>query len=118
MFKAIPSFATVPKSIYHRVNELIIKPGRSGVSLLGASELASVNEALIDDMIGRDDFKTFIDENFLDLPGFGEGGINRRLFGHILTGWSLAYAHVNWSNVKSTVNSAKNINASSYKAII
>jgi hypothetical protein len=116
--KAIPSFVTVPKSIYHRVNELIIKPGRSGVSLLGASELAEINKALINDMIGRDDFKTFIDENFLDLPGFGEGGINRRLFGHVLTGGPLAYAHVNWGNVKSTVNSAKNMNASSYKAVI
>ena len=118
MFKAVPSFVTVPKSMYHRVNELIIKPGRSGVSLLGASELASVNEALIDDMIGRDDFKTFVDENFLDLPGFGEDGINRRLLSHFLTGKSLAYAHVNWSNVKSTVNSAKNMNASAYKAVM
>ena len=115
LFKAVPKFNFIKGSTYHRLNELAFKPAKSGLSLIPASEAAGVGEAVIDDFMGRKDFKTFIDENFSDAPGFGEGGINRRLLGHFITGSALGYAHVNWNNVKSTTNGAKNMNAEALK---
>ena len=118
LFKTMPKFNFIKGSTYHRLNELVFKPSKSGLALVPASESAEIGKAVVEDFMGRADFKTYMDENFSDVPGFGEGSINRRLIGHFITGKALGYAHVNWGNVRSTLNSAKNMNAKALKTMM
>ena len=114
-FKSALGGQFVKGSAYHRLNELVLKPAKSGLSLVPASETASVIEAVVDDFTGGEDFKTFIEDNYTGIDFLGEGSVGRRLMGHFITGSSLGYAHVNWKNVGNTLNAAKSMRADSYK---
>jgi len=61
-----------------------------------AAETGGVLEGIVDDIAGGQDFNTFMDENYRDIPWLGEGSIGRRNMGHIIAGAGLNYAHVNW----------------------
>jgi len=81
---------------FHALNELAVKPAKSGMSLMVAAETGGVFEGIVDDIAGGQDFNTFMDENYRDIPWMGEGSIGRRNLGHIIAGAGLNYAHVNW----------------------
>lgn len=113
LFKNVIGGNFIKGSPYHRLNELVMKPAKSGLSLVPASEMASISEAVVDDFIGGKDFNTYWDENFADIEFLNEGGLGRRLVGHFITGSALGYAHVNWKNVKQNYNDFLNVRAKS-----
>lgn len=114
-FKKILGGSFFKGTAYHRLNELVFKPFKSGVSLVPASEMASALEAVAEDFTGGEDFKTYFEENFSQLPMFGENSVSRRLLGHFITGLALGYPHAKLKNITQTLNNAKSMRAEARK---
>jgi|TARA_B110001452_G_scaffold139088_1_gene115663 hypothetical protein len=79
---------------FHKLNDLVLKPGKGGLVMMPSAEGGAIIEAAIDDYIGGKDFNTYIDENFRDVEWLGEGGLLRRNLGHAVAGSILAYSHL------------------------
>jgi len=111
-FKNIIGGSFFKGSSYHRLNELVFKPAKSGLALVPSSEMATALEAVAEDFMGGQDFKTYFDENFAGLPMFGgENSVSKRLLGHFLTGMPLAFPHAKLGNITQNLNNAKSMRA-------
>ena len=95
-FKKVLGMEFAKGSVFHPLNEFIVKPAKGGFSLMVAAETGAGLEGIADAVVGEKSFKTFMDENYNDVPWLGEGSIFRRYFGHIITGAGLAYSHVDF----------------------
>ena len=82
------------KGIYAPLNNVVLKPGQAGISFTSASQASSFLKAAADDLIGGEDFKTFMDEKFSDVPFMDEGGKGRELFGEFLTGFTFGASKI------------------------
>ena len=82
------------KGPFHKLNDLVLKPAKSGLIMVPSAEGGAIIEAGIEDFIGGQDFNTHIDENFKDLDWLGEGGLFRRNLGHAVAGSMLSYSHL------------------------
>jgi len=111
-FKNVIGGSFFKGSAYHRLNEIVFKPSKSGLALVPSSEMAAALEAVVDDFIGGEDFKTYFDENFAGIPMFeGENSVSKRLLGHFLTGMPLAFPHAKLGNITQNLNNAKSMRA-------
>ena len=91
------------KGAFHKLNDLVLKPAKSGLVMVPSAEGAAVIEAAFDDFAGGEDFNTYMDKNFNDIEWLGEGGIYRRLLGHAVAGAGLSYSHLNPKNIFKTI---------------
>lgn len=80
--------------VYAPLNNVLLKPGQAGLSFTTASQASSFLKAATDDLIGKQDFKTFMDEKFSDIPLFDEGGLGREYLGELMTGYAFGLARV------------------------
>ena len=91
------------KGPFHKLNDLVLKPAKSGLVMIPSAEGGAVIEAAFDDFAGGEDFNTYMDKNFKDIEWLGESGIYRRLLGHAVAGAGLSYSHLNPKNLFKTI---------------
>ena len=91
------------KGPFHKLNDLVLKPAKSGLVMVPSAEGGAIIEAAFDDFAGGEDFNTYMDKNFNDIEWLGEGGIYRRLLGHAVAGAGLSYSHLNPKNIFKTI---------------
>lgn len=91
------------KGAFHKLNDLVLKPAKSGLVMVPSAEGGAIIEAAFDDFAGGEDFNTYMDKNFNDIEWLGEGGIYRRLLGHAVAGAGLSYSHLSPKNLFKTI---------------
>ena len=92
------------------LNDLVLKPSKSGLVMIPGAEGGAIIEAAIDDFAGGKKFGDYIDENFKG-EFYGEGGIGRRLLGHAVAGFGLSYSHLNPKTVFKSLREQKVLKA-------
>jgi hypothetical protein len=85
------------KTKYNQLDTLINKVGKGGLTFALAAEGAGVLEAVVRDFSGTDEFNSWMDEHYKDMPTVG-----RRLISNVLMGNMLSLTHTSSKDFKTT----------------